>query len=79
MAMVDDVKERSRALGVVLPAGLKPEVARLLLDRVEAEEREFGAHPEPVVDRREREAETRRIARKIFEEDREFFEMLGNR
>ena len=76
--MVDDVKVRSQALGVVLPAGLKPEVARLMLDQAEARARETPPR-EPAERRRERDAETRRIARQIFEEDREFFEMLGDR
>jgi hypothetical protein len=77
--MTDDVKERFQALGIVLPAELRPDVARLMLEQAEVEERERHAHPEPMVDRRERDEETRRIARRVFEEDREFFELLGVR
>ena len=61
-----------------MPAGLKPQVARLMLDQAEARARQ-APPAEPPEDRRERDAETRRIARQILEEDREFFEMLGDR
>ena len=82
--MIDDLTRRSRQLGLVLPAGLKPEVADHLLDQAETEER---ARPKPTLEeaiaahqeRSARDEETRRIARRIFEEDREFSELLGDR
>jgi hypothetical protein len=84
VSMIDDVKRRSRQLGLVLPAGLKPEVAEHILDQAEAEERQ---RPKPTLDeaiaaqmeRSARDEETRRMARRIFEEDRQFFELLGDR
>jgi hypothetical protein len=82
--MTDDVKRRSRALGVTLPPGLRPEVAGFLLDAAEAEER---ARPRPTVqeavaafmEREARAEETRRLARRVFEDNRELFELLGDR
>jgi hypothetical protein len=82
--MIDDLKRRSRALGLVLAPGLKPEVAEHLLDLAEAEER---ATPRPTVEeavaaylaRSARDEENRRIARRIFEENRELFAQLGDR
>jgi hypothetical protein len=82
--MIDDLTRRSKQLGLVLPPGLEPAVAAHLLDQVEATQR---ATPQPTIDeaiaahlkRSARDEETRLLARKIFEEDREFFEMLGDR
>lgn len=82
--MIDDLTRRSKQLGLVLPPGLTPEAAERLLDLFEADEQ---ARPKPTVaelvaarrERLARDEETRRLARRIFEENRELFAQLGDR
>jgi predicted transcriptional regulator len=62
---------------------LKPEVERRLRELAEAEHRSIHKTVEMAVqaylDRHERDEWTRAAAQRVFEEDAEFFQMLGDR
>ncbi|MEU8190263.1 ribbon-helix-helix protein, CopG family [Micromonospora sp. WMMD712] len=62
---------------------LKPEVEQRLRELAEAEHRSMHKTVEVAIeaylDRQERDEWTRQAARRVLEEDAEFFEMLGDR
>lgn len=69
--------------GMAFTLNLKPEVEQRLKELAEAEHRSMHKTVEVAVqaylDRQERDEWTRQAARRVFEEDAEFFEMLGDR
>lgn len=69
--------------GMAFTLNLKPEVEQRLKELAEAEHRSMHKTVEVAVqaylDRHERDEWTRQAARRVFEEDAEFFEMLGDR
>lgn len=80
------VDVRTRQLyksGMAFTLNLKPEVEQRLKELAEAEHRSMHKTVEVAVqaylDRHERDEWTRQAARRVFEEDAEFFEMLGDR
>ncbi|MEU5780159.1 ribbon-helix-helix protein, CopG family [Micromonospora lupini] len=62
---------------------LKPEVEQRLKELAEAEQRSMHKTVEVAIqeylERQERSEWTRQASRRVFEEDAEFFEMLGDR
>ncbi|MGC4808317.1 hypothetical protein [Micromonospora sp. DT233] len=66
-----------------LPPTLRPEVEQRLRELAEVEHRSLYEPAEVAVqgelDRRERDEWTRQAARRVFESNAEFFEMLGDR
>lgn len=69
--------------GMAFTLNLKPEVEQRLKELAEAEHRSMHKTVEVAVqaylDRHDRDEWTRQAARRVFEEDAEFFEMLGDR
>lgn len=69
--------------GMAFTLHLKPEVEQRLKELAEAEHRSMHKTVEVAVqaylDRHDRDEWTRQAARRVFEEDAEFFEMLGDR
>ncbi|WP_432901805.1 ribbon-helix-helix domain-containing protein [Micromonospora matsumotoense] len=69
--------------GMAFTLNLKPEVEQRLKELAEAEHRSMHKTVEVAVqaylDRHERDEWTRQAARRVFEDDAEFFEMLGDR
>ncbi len=81
--MVDVSPDKLYKSGMAFTLTLKPEVEQRLRELAEAEHRSMHKTVEVAIqeylERRERNEWTRQAARQVFEEDAEFFEMLGDR
>ncbi|SCG73237.1 Ribbon-helix-helix protein, copG family [Micromonospora rifamycinica] len=82
-SVVDQPTDELYKSGMAFTLNLKPEVEQRLKELAEAEHRSMHKTVEVAVqaylDRHDRDEWTRQAARRVFEEDAEFFEMLGDR
>lgn len=82
-SVVDQPTDELYNSGMAFTLNLKPEVEQRLKELAEAEHRSMHKTVEVAVqaylDRHDRDEWTRQAARRVFEEDAEFFEMLGDR
>lgn len=81
--MVDVPPEELYKSGMAFTLTLKPGVEQRLKELAEAEQRSMHKTVEVAIqeylERQERSEWTRQASRRVFEEDAEFFEMLGDR
>jgi predicted transcriptional regulator len=82
-SVIDEPGSESPGSGGAFALNLKPEVEQRLKELVEAERRSMHETVEVAaqayLDRQERDEWTRQAARQVFEENADFFEMLGDR